>query len=142
MMRNLLLSLAGAGLLVFSFNATAVAQDRDSDAYHQDRDAYFHGDNWHMRIFDRVRDDLQHVQSVTWPEGGDQYRIDRTMNELNDLQSKLANRVYDETELDRVIDQLGRVASYNRMAPRDRDMLDDDIARLRDYRDHHADWVH
>jgi hypothetical protein len=141
-MRNLLLSLVGAGLLAFSFNAAAVAQDRDSDAYHQDRDAYFHGDNWHMRIFDRVREDLQHVQSVTWPGGGDQYRIDKTMDELNDLQGKLANRVYDETELDRVIDQLGRVASYNRMAPRERDVLNDDVARLRDYRDHHADWVH
>jgi hypothetical protein len=140
-MRTLLLSLAGAGLLAFSFNGTALAQDRDSDAYHQDRDAYFHGDNWHMRMFDRVRADVQHVQETTWPGGGDQYRLDKTMDELNDLQSKMANRVYDETELDRVIDELGRVASYNRMAPRDRDILSDDVARLREYRDHHADWV-
>ena len=141
-MRNVLLSsIAGAGLLIFSFTALAAPQDRDSDAFHHDRDAYFQG-NWHMRLFNRVRDDLQHVQAMTWPGGGDEFRIDRTVDELNDLQSKLANRVYDETELDRVIDQLGRVASYNRMAPRERDILNDDIARLRDYRDHHADWVH
>jgi len=143
MKRNILFSsIAGAGLLLFSFTTTVAAQDRDSDAFHHDRDAYFQGENWHGRLFDRVREDLQHVQEVTWPGGGDQYRLDKTVDELNDLQSKLANRVYDETELDRVIDTLGRVASYNRMSPRDRDILNDDIARLRDYRDHHADWVH
>ena len=140
MIRNVLLSsLAGGALLFLSFAPSLAAQDRDD--YHHDRDAYFHGENWHQRIFERVREDLQHVQSVTWPNGGDQYRLDRTMEELNDLQSKLANRVYDESELDRVIDTLGRVASFNRMAPHDRDILTDDIARLREYREHHADWV-
>lgn len=142
-MRNVLLSsIAGAGLLIFSFTALAAPQDRDSDAFHHDRDAYFQGQNWHMRLFDRVRDDVQHVEQTTFSGGGDQYRLDKTVDQLNDLQSKLANRVYDETELDRVIDTLGRVASFNRMSPRDRDILNDDIARLRDYRDHHADWVH
>jgi len=142
MKRNLLIhSLAGAALLVFSLAATAQDQPRDEDSYHHDRDAYFHQENWHGRLFDRVREDVQHVQSTTWPGGGDQYRLDKTMDQLNDLQSKLANRVYDESELDRVIDTLGRVASYNRMSPRERDILNDDIARLRDYRDHHADWV-
>ena len=140
-MRNILLSsIAGAGLLLFSF--TALAAPQDSDTFHQDRDAYFQGQNWHMRLFDRVREDVQHVQETTFPGGGDQYRLERTIGQLNDLQTKLANRVYDENELDRVIDTLGRVASYNRMSPRDRDILTDDIARLRDYRDHHADWVH
>jgi hypothetical protein len=91
-------------------------------------------------LFDDVRQDLQHVQSVTWPSGGDTYRLDKTMGELNNLQDKLGNHVYDERQLDDVIDALGRVASYNRMAPHDRDILNDDIARLREYRDHHADW--
>ncbi len=80
------------------------------------------------------------MQSATWPTGGDEYRLSATMDQLNQLQSKLANHVYDEASLDQVIDALGRVASYNRMAPRDRDMLNDDISRLRNYREHHADW--
>ena len=143
MIRNVLLSsIAGAGLLICSLTIPAAAQDRDSDAYHHDRDAYFQGENWHARLFDRVRDDVRHVQEVTWPSGGDQYRLDQTMDELNDLQAKLGNHVYDETELHRVIETLGRVASFNRMAPRDRDILNDDIARMREYREHHADWVH
>ena len=66
-------------------------------------------------------------ESVTWPGGGDEYRLGRTVEELNELQGKLANHVYDERELDEVISSLGRVASYNRMAPRDRDILNDDI---------------
>ena len=143
MKRNILCSsLAGAGLLIFSLTTTAAAQDRDRDpeAYHTDRDAYFHDQQWRGHLFERVKDDVEHVRSVTWPEGGDDFRLDRTLTQLDELQGKLANHVYDERELEAVIDTLGRVASFNRMAPRDRDMLNDDIARLREYHDRHADW--
>jgi hypothetical protein len=138
----LLRSLAGAGLLVFSLTASAQDRDRDrdGDSYHGDRDARFHQEHWRGQMFQRVREDVEHVRAVTWPQGGDDYRLDRTMQELNELQGKLSNHVYDERELDEVIDALGRVASYNRMAPRDRDILNDDISRLREYREHHADW--
>jgi hypothetical protein len=141
-MRNIVLkSLAGAGLLVFSLTTTtAFAQDRDSDTFHSDRDARFHDEHWRGRLFDDVREDIQHVQSTTWPAGGDNYRLDRTVDQLNQLQAKLADHVYDERDLDSVIGTLSRVVSDNRMAPRDRDMLNDDLSRLRDYRDHHADW--
>ena len=134
--------MAGAGLLVFSLTATAQDRDRDrdNDSYHSDRDTYFRGDHWRGRLFERVKEDVEHVRSVTWPGGGDDYRLDKTVAELNELQSKLANHVYDERDLDDVIETLGRVASYNRMAPRDRDILNDDVSRLREYREHHADW--
>ena len=141
-MKNILLSsMAGVGLLVFSLTAMAQDRPRDDDSYHSGRDAYFHGQNWHMRMFERVKDDVEHVREVTWPSGGDTYRLDRTIGELNELQGKFANHDYDERELDDVIEALGRVASYNRMNPRDRDILDDDVTRLREYRDHHADWL-
>jgi hypothetical protein len=140
-MKNLLFnSVAGAGLLVFSLAASGFAQDRDQDAYHSDRDAYFHDQQWRGHLFDRVRDDVEHVRAVTWPGGGDQYRLDRTVDQLSQLQGNLANHVYDERDLDAVIGVLSRVVTDNRMAPRDRDMLTDDLSRLRDYRDHHADW--
>ncbi len=71
---------------------------------------------------------------------GDDYRLDRTVQELNELQGKLANHIYDERELDEVIGALSRVVGDNRMAVRDRDILSDDLSRLRDYREHHADW--
>ena len=136
----LLSSVAGAGLLVFSFTATAQDRPREDDSYHSERDARFHDEHWRGRLFDDVREDVQHVQAATWPSGGDSYRLDRTMTELNQLQGKLANHVYDERDLDDVIGTLSRVVSDNRMAPRDRDILNDDLSRMRDYRDHHADW--
>jgi len=140
-MKSILLSsVAGAGLLVFSFTATAQDRPREDDSYHSERDARFHDEHWRGRLFDDVREDVQHVQATTWPSGGDSYRLDRTMTELNQLQGKLANHVYDERDLDDVIGTLSRVVSDNRMAPRDRDILNDDLSRMRDYRDHHADW--
>jgi hypothetical protein len=140
-MRSILFrSLAGAGLLVFSLTASAQDRPRDDDSYHSDRDARFQDQHWRGHLFDDVRQDVQHVQEVTWPSGGDQYRIGATIGELNQLQDKLANHVYDERQLDQVIGALSRVVSDNRMAPRDRDILNDDLSRLRDYREHHADW--
>jgi len=140
-MKSILLkSFAGAGLLVFSLTASAQDRSRDEDSYHADRDARFQDEHWRGRLFDDVREDLQHVQAATWPGGGDQYRLDRTVNELNILQSKLASHVYDERDLDDVIAVMSRVVSDNRMAPRDRDILTDDLTRMREYRDHHADW--
>jgi hypothetical protein len=138
-MKNILLcSVAGAGLLIFSLGA--VAQDRDQDAYHSDRDAYFHDQHWRGHLFERVREDVQHVKAATWPGGGDQYRLGATVDQLNVLQDKLANHVYDERDLDVVIGTLSRVVTDNRMAPRDRDILTDDLSRMRDYRANHADW--
>jgi len=142
MKRVLLSSVAGAGLLMFSLAAGAQDRDRDrdDDSYHSGRDTYFRGEHWRGQLFERVREDVEHVRAVTWPGGGDEYRLGRTVEELNELQGKLANHVYDERELDDVIAALSRVASYNRMSPRDRDILSDDLSRLREYREHHEGW--
>ena len=58
-------------------------------------------------MFERVKDDVEHVREVTWPSGGDTYRLDKTIGELNELQGKFASHDYDERELDDVIDALG-----------------------------------
>ena len=89
-----------------------------------------------MRLFDRVREDLNRVQTVAFT-GNDEYRIVRTKEELTDLQSKTVAGKYDQPELDSVIGALGKVVADNRLSARDRDMLTDDLTRLRDYREHH-----
>src|ERR1700734_4120029 len=129
MRRLLLSSVAGAGLVLFSMTAAAQDRDRDrdDDSYRSERDARFNDQHWRGRLFDDVRQDVQHVQSATWPSGGGENRLRGTIDQLNQLQAKLADHVYDESSLDQVIDSLGRVASYNRMAPRDRDILSDDV---------------
>src|ERR1700722_4866653 len=139
-MKSILLnSLAGAGLLVFSMTASAQDLPRDDDSYHSERDARFHDDHWRGHLFEDVRRDVEHVRAVTWPGGGDEYRLGATADELNQLQNKLADHVYDERQLDQVIGALSRVVADNHMSPRDRDILNEDMSRLRDYREHHAD---
>jgi len=90
-------------------------RDRDLDAYHRDRDDFYRRDDWHQRLFQRVREDVDHVRSVTFPFGADQYRLARTLQELDELQDKLARHRYDERELNDVIDALARVVRDNRL---------------------------
>ncbi len=142
-MRHILLRLsAGACLLVLGAGM-GMAQDRDRDrdsSWYQSRESFFHEQHWKAHLFQRVREDLDRVQSSTFPGSGDEYRITRTKQELGDLQAKLAENRYDQPQLDDVIAGLQRVIDSNKLAPRDRDMLADDLSRLRDYREHHEDW--
>ena len=112
----------------------------DEDAYHRDRDDWYREQNWRGRLFQKVREDLDHVQSVTFPSGGDQFRFASTRHELDELQSKLAAGRYDEQELDEVIEALQRVVQDNRMSARDRDLLADDLNRLLDFRARHDSY--
>ena|SRR5579872_6564644 len=130
--------MAAAGILFFGLSIGR-AQYRDHDDWHHSRDSFYQGQGWRMRLFERVRDDLDHVQQSAFA-GGDQYRIARTKEQLNELQSKLADHRYDVQELNEVISGLERVIADNRLSSRDRDMLTDDLTRMRNYRDHHDDW--
>ena len=114
--------------------------DRDLDRWHDDRRGWGRGDEWRGRIFARVREDLDHVQSETFPRGGDQFRLGQARHELDELQDKLAAGRYDERELDDVIGALRNVVRDNRMSPRDRDMMADDLDRLRDFRERHESY--
>jgi len=138
----LIRTIAGTGLMLFGLSASMQAQrPRDDDSYHRDRDDYYRGDQWRARMFERVRDDLNHVQT-TWFSGGggDEYRIAKAKQELNELQSAVADHRYDERALDDVINAIQRVVSDNRLSGRDRDILNDDLSRLRQFRERHDDW--
>ena len=113
---------------------------RDDDVYHQGRDNWFRGDNWRQRFFERIREDVEHVQAGAFPFGADQFRLARTKQELDELQGKLAAGRYDQRELDEVIAALDRVVRDNRLSYRDRDVLADDLNRLRDFRARHRDF--
>jgi hypothetical protein len=113
---------------------------RDDDVYHRDRDDRFRGNDWRQRFFERIREDLDHVQSGAFPFGADQYRLARTRQELDELQGKLAAGRYDQRELDEVIGAMGQVVRDNRLSRGDRDVLNDDLNRLRDFRARHNDY--
>ena len=137
MKRAILTGIAASGLLLSTVAAIAQDRDRDDDRYHQgDRDEGF----WRGRLFDRVRADLDHVQSATPTLSADEYRLVRVKHELGELQRKYEDRGYDQGEMDDVIHAMERVVADNHLAPRDRDMLSDDLNHLRNFRDHHEGY--
>src|SRR5271166_2169134 len=87
MKKFLLRTAAGPGLILFGLTANMQAQPpRDDDAYHRDRDDYYRGDQWRARMFDHIREDLNHVQATAFSGVRDEYRIDRAKQELGELQ--------------------------------------------------------
>jgi hypothetical protein len=113
---------------------------RDDDVFHRDRDERFRGDAWRQRFFERIREDLEHVQSGAFPFGADQYRLARTRQELDELQGKLSAGRYDQRQLDDVIGAMDRVVRDNRLSRGDREVLIDDLSRLREFRARHNDY--
>ena len=112
----------------------------DMDAYYGDRDAFFRGNNGRAMLFQRVRQDLDHATSGTFPFTGDRARLERTRMELDELQQKLTRGFYDERQLDETTAALQAVVEGNRLAPRDRAMLTDDLNRMRDFRARHDEY--
>jgi hypothetical protein len=91
-------------------------------------------------FFQRIREDLDHATSGAFPFTGDRARLQRTQKNLDELQQKLARGYYDERELDQTMASLQAVLEGNRLAPRDRAMLTDDLSRMRDFRVRHEQY--
>lgn len=108
-------------------------RDRDDDRFYRDRDDFYHGD-WRGRLFARVRQDLDYVSRYSF-RGDDRYRLASVYRELDDLQRDYASGRWDRRALNDVIGSLDRVVDDNRLAPRDRNILADDLRRLRNLRD-------
>lgn len=108
--------------------------------YQNERERFFQGDAWRKNLFQRVREDVEHLQHSTFPFTGDQSRLSRTIFELNELQGKLSQGRFDDHELDDVMYSLTNVLQNNRLSARDREILTDDLRRMREFRDHHDDY--
>jgi hypothetical protein len=109
-------------------------------AYPRGRDPRFGGQNRQAMFFQHIREDLEQVAATTPPFGRDQARLAKTKLELDELQQKLSRGFYDERQLDDVTEALQFVVSSNRLNARDRDLLANDLDRLRDFRARHADY--
>ena len=123
-------------MLVASFGIVA-AQD-----WYHDRDSRFQGEEWRSHVFADVHEDLDHIGSAIWASGKERTRLETTRKELTELQAKLDGGMYDEHRLNDVIDSMTKSADDKRLTPKDRDILSDDVNRLRDYREHHEHWKH
>lgn len=136
-MRNIFRYASAAAALLLLVGS-ALAQPPDWYAHREER---FRGEQWRAHMFAEIHEDLDHVHTTVF-HGRDELRMVRTKQELNELQNDLAAHRYSEAKLDDVIAAMQRVVADNRMSPRDRDILNDDLRRLREYRAHHENWVH
>lgn len=122
-------------VMIAALAMTAAAQDW----YHQ-REERFRGQGWRSHVFLQVRTDLEHVWSARFAADRERQRLARTEGELSKLQADLDAGRFDNGILNDVIDSIRKSADDQRLAPRDRDVLRDDVMRLKDYQDHHNHW--
>jgi len=102
-----------------------------ANAQYQRGPRYYDRDDYRDRggILYQVRGDLDRAESHSYANGGDRKRFNKVREELNDFR-----RTGNPHELNEAIGRLQNVVNDNRLAPRDRDILADDLYRLRDFR--------
>jgi hypothetical protein len=121
-----------AGVLVAALAFSAVAQD-----WYRDREERFRGEEWRPHIFMHVRTDLEHVWSAVRASDKERQRLERTKEELTQMQADLDRGRWDNGVLNDVIDSIRKSSNDERLAERDRAVLADDLVRLKEFQDHH-----
>ena len=122
-----------SGLTTAALALSAVGQDW----YHQ-REERFQVEARRAHIFDNVRTDLEHVWSGFRASDRERARLDRTKEELYKMQVDLDQGRFDNGLLNDVIDSLRKSSNDDRLASRDREVLADDLIRLKDYQRNHS----
>jgi hypothetical protein len=119
------------GAIMAALACSAVAQDW----YHQ-REERYRGEEWRRHIFLQVRTDLEHVRSGRAADR-ERARLVRTEQELTKMQADLDQGRWDNGILNDVIDSIRKSSNDERLRPRDRDVLADDVVRLKEFQDRH-----
>ena len=115
---------------IFMFSAAA------QDWYHE-REGRFRGDRGRSQVFLQVRQDLDHIWSANRAADRERERIERTKQELTELQARLDRGQWDNGTVNDVIDSLRKSANDDRLSPRDRNVLADDANRIHDFQAMH-----
>lgn len=124
-------SLVAFGMLALAAGAPAQYRDRD-DRY---GGGYRGRMSYNREPLDRVRADLERAaRDMYYLSGGEMRRFNKVRQEIGEFQGKWERGRFDKGELDDVIGSLQRVVDRNRLQPRDRDLLMDDLGRLREFR--------
>ena len=125
------------GAVISALALTAMAQD-----WYRDRTERFQGEEWRPHIFDYVRTDLEHVWSAYRAKDRERVRLDKTKEELYKMQVDLDQGRFDNGLLNDVIDSLRKSSNDDSLARRDREVLAEDVVRLKDFQNNHNHWPH
>lgn len=118
-----------AGVILAAFALSVAAQD-----WYHEREEHFRGEQWRPHLFMYVRSDLEHVWSGRAADR-ERERLTRTEQELTQMQADLDHGRWDNGILNDVIDSVRKSSNDQRLAPRDRAILADDVARLKEFQD-------
>jgi hypothetical protein len=121
-----------AGVILAAMALSATAQD-----WYHDREDRFRGEDWRPHVFMHVRTDLDHVWSAFHASGKEQIRLDKTKEELTKMQADFDQGRWDNGILNDVIDSIRKSSNDERLEPRDRAVLADDLVRLKEFQDLH-----
>lgn len=120
-----------AGVILTALACSVVAQD-----WYHEREERYRGDQWRPHLFAHVRTDLEHVWSGRAADR-ERDRLRRTEEELAKMQIDLDHGRWDNGLLNDVIDSIAKSSNDDRLAPRDREVLADDLRRLKEFQDQH-----
>lgn len=96
-----------------------------------DRDDYRSEHRYAEPVVDRAMEDLQRL---SWNGRVDSKHFETAMSNLARFEDRLREGVFDNSRLDRAIGNMQRVANSNRISFRDRRVLEEDLAGLRNFR--------
>jgi len=119
------------GMIFAALSWSAGAQD-----WYHERDERFRGEQWRPHLFQYVRTDLEHVWSGRAADR-ERQRLQKTEEELTKMQADLDHGRWDNGVLNDVIDSIRKSANDERFSQRDRDVLADDVNRLKEFQDQH-----
>lgn len=122
-------------IIMFAIPALLALSAFGQDWYHE-RELRFHADDSRSHLFINVRGDLENIWRGR-AHDKEIARIARTEEELTKMQADLDQTRWDNGLLNDVIDSLRKSANDDRLARRDRDILTDDVARLKAFQDMH-----
>ena len=123
--------LLATGVIMTALASSVAAQD-----WYHEREERFRGEQWRAHLFMHVRTDLDHVWAGRAADR-ERERLQRTKEELTKMQADLDHGRWDNGLLNDVIDSIGKSANDERLAPRDRNILGDDVRRLKEFQDQH-----
>ncbi|HTZ47452.1 MAG TPA: hypothetical protein VMH20_07665 [Verrucomicrobiae bacterium] len=131
-MKRIIMMAALMAVAFLGLNVAVQAQD-----WYHDRDARYNGNSWRSHVFADIGTDLDHIYSANHATDKERERLDRTKQELMELQGKLDHGVWDNGHVNDVIDSLRKSSDDTRLSERDRSVLSDDVSRLKELQSAH-----